>query len=470
MKALALAAALAALALGIGAASAQTGGGESVLWGARGSVTIDGVPADGIAVTAACYEPDCNFIRHAQWDDDGWVITVPADRQAQILVGIGTHNIFLTTPPAGAFRQIDLPARSKSGHSDCLVSSEWINYQNPEPEHIGDEDTEARQESYDWENRVRFIYIHHTKVGEEPLPDGGARYIHKSVDLAEAERIASDLWRHLMGGECKIRIQFIADAPCPDARIGPICSYASPNHDGFRRSTGTITMTTTNGRADWLDLVHEVVHIVTPPGAGHNSLFERNMMRAWAYLFHDFNQSAAECVRGGYDAVWEDGRCQSREAIGRRVQEEFWANANANALAAKDAEIRRLETENSRLRGELATAQANERTWQDIASEASRDKDDLQQIIDDLRDEYAEASRIDLPDQISVRAFVLGDAVEVRVKTTYEINTPRIANGRGYEYSDWTCPAWWDMNAQCELLIRFPDSFPFGTLADAGAR
>ncbi len=106
---LALAAAAAALAFAAATTHAQVPGTpQAVVWGANGSVTLDGVAEDGIAITAMAGEESFS----AQWDDNGWFVDVPANTELTFMVGDGGEvaDTVMSPTRGGGFKQVSLAA------------------------------------------------------------------------------------------------------------------------------------------------------------------------------------------------------------------------------------------------------------------------------------------------------------------------------------------------------------------------
>ena len=114
---LALAAAAAALAFAAATTHAQVPGTpQAVVWGANGSVTLDGVASDNIAITAMAGEETFQ----AQWDANGWFVDVPANTELTFMVGDNgvVADTVMSPTRGGGFKQVSLAAMSAMDGGD----------------------------------------------------------------------------------------------------------------------------------------------------------------------------------------------------------------------------------------------------------------------------------------------------------------------------------------------------------------
>ena len=114
---LALAAAAAALAFAAATTHAQVPGTpQAVVWGANGSVTLDGVASDNIAITAMAGEETFE----AQWDANGWFVDVPANTELTFMVGDNgvVADTVMSPTRGGGFKQVSLAAMSAMDGGD----------------------------------------------------------------------------------------------------------------------------------------------------------------------------------------------------------------------------------------------------------------------------------------------------------------------------------------------------------------
>ena len=114
---LALAAAAAALAFAAATTHAQVPGTpQAVVWGANGSVTLNGVASDNIAITAMAGEETFE----AQWDANGWFVDVPANTELTFMVGDDgvVADTVMSPTRGGGFKQVSLAAMSAMDGGD----------------------------------------------------------------------------------------------------------------------------------------------------------------------------------------------------------------------------------------------------------------------------------------------------------------------------------------------------------------
>ena len=114
---LALAAAAAALAFAAATTHAQVPGTpQAVVWGSNGSVTLNGVASDNIAIVAMAGEETYT----AEWDANGWFVDVPANTELTFMVGDGGEVAETVMSPTrgGGFKQVSLAAMTPAPEED----------------------------------------------------------------------------------------------------------------------------------------------------------------------------------------------------------------------------------------------------------------------------------------------------------------------------------------------------------------